>query len=232
MAREKTTLVLLPGLDGTEVFFRPMLSNLPDWINPVVVTFPSTGANGYDDLLPVVQAVVANHDNFYILGWSFSGPLALMVAASEPHKTQGVILCASFVRSPLPGRTWLRLLAVAPVIGLLRIARRIPIILGNTPGDSYRRDKAETWARVPAGVLAKRIRAILDLDAHKYLRACPLRVLYLASSRDEIVSPHCGQEVIRERENALLITIDGPHLAMYTNPGAAVSAIVAFMDGR
>jgi hypothetical protein len=231
MALEKTTLVLLPGLDGTEVFFRPLLAALPVWINPVVVTFPPTGPNGYADLLPVVRAAIAGHEDFYILGWSFSGPLALMIAASEPVKTKGVILCASFVRSPLPGRLWPRLLAFAPFIGFLRFVRRVPIFLGKSPGNPYRRDKAETWSRVSAAVLAKRIRAILAVDARDHLHTCPRRVLYLASSHDEIVSPNCGDEVVREKENAVLITIDGPHLAMYTNPLAAVGAIVPFMEG-
>jgi hypothetical protein len=32
-----TTLVLLPGLDGTEIFFRPLLAALPTWVKPLVV---------------------------------------------------------------------------------------------------------------------------------------------------------------------------------------------------
>jgi hypothetical protein len=42
-----TTLVLLPGLDGTEIFFGPLLSQLPSWIDPVVITYPPTGPNMY-----------------------------------------------------------------------------------------------------------------------------------------------------------------------------------------
>ena len=34
------TLVLLPGLDGTEVFFKPLLASLPHWIHPRVVCLP------------------------------------------------------------------------------------------------------------------------------------------------------------------------------------------------
>ena len=77
-----TTLVLLPGLDGTEVFFRPLLAVLPTWIKPMVVTYPTSGANNYSHLLSVAQAAIedSNSRTFYVLGWSFSGPLALMVA--------------------------------------------------------------------------------------------------------------------------------------------------------
>jgi pimeloyl-[acyl-carrier protein] methyl ester esterase len=102
LSTSPATLVLLPGLDGTEVFFRPLVASLPSWVKPVIVTYPTTGANGYADLLPLVEAAVASIENFYILGWSFSGPLALMLAAKEPRRTQGVILSASFIRPPLP----------------------------------------------------------------------------------------------------------------------------------
>jgi pimeloyl-ACP methyl ester carboxylesterase len=98
-----TTLVLLPGLDGTEVFFKPLLAARPKWIKPVVVTYPTSGANHYSDLLTVVRAAVEDSKDFYVLGWSFSGPLVLMLAAKERSKVRGVILCASFIRPPLPG---------------------------------------------------------------------------------------------------------------------------------
>ena len=62
------TLILLPGLDGTEVFFQPLIATLLVWVRPVVVTYPTAGANGYTDLLPLVEAAVAGVDNFYILG--------------------------------------------------------------------------------------------------------------------------------------------------------------------
>ena len=53
------TLILLPGLDGTEVFFRPLLASLPDWITPMVVQFPTAGANAYSDLLRLVRSALA-----------------------------------------------------------------------------------------------------------------------------------------------------------------------------
>src|SRR5260221_333110 len=72
----EVTLVLLPGLDGTEIFFGPLLAQLPSWIEPVVVTYPPAGPNAYDDLVPVVFATVGKLTDFAVLGWSFGGPLA------------------------------------------------------------------------------------------------------------------------------------------------------------
>ena len=64
----KTTLVLFPGLDGTEIFFGPLLSQLPSWIDPVVITYPPTGPNTYDDLAPVVLDAVDKLREFAVLG--------------------------------------------------------------------------------------------------------------------------------------------------------------------
>jgi pimeloyl-ACP methyl ester carboxylesterase len=227
-----TTLVLLPGLDGTEIFFGPLLAALPPWVKPVVVTYPTSGANDYSKLFKVVEAAIEDSKEFYVLGWSFSGPLALTLAAKEPIRTRGVILCASFVRSPLPILSWLPFAVVSPVVQLVRLARRIPVLLFNDSTDLFRRDKAATWARVPTRILAARARAILALDARECLRECPQPVLYLAGSRDRVVPNWNTAEVVRESPSAKVVTIDGPHLALYTNPRAAVHAIVGFIRDR
>ena len=98
----RTTLVLLPGLDGAEIFFGPLLAQLPPWIDPVVITYPATGPNAYDDLAPIVLEAIDKLEEFAILGWSFGGPLALMVAARRPSQVSGVVLCGSFVTPPHP----------------------------------------------------------------------------------------------------------------------------------
>jgi pimeloyl-[acyl-carrier protein] methyl ester esterase len=224
-----TTLVLLPGLDGTEVFFKPLLAALPKWIKPLVVTYPTSGANHYSDLLTVVRAAVEDSKEFYVLGWSFSGPLALMLAAKERSKVTGVILCASFIRAPLPGLSWLRFAITPPVVHCVRLMRRTRLLFYNRSTDILRGDRAATLARVPSRILAIRAQAILALDARGCLRGCPRPVLYLAGSRDKVVPRRNAEEVVREFPSTKVVTIDGPHLALYTNPGAAVDAIVGFM---
>ena len=224
---EAASLLLLPGIDGTEVFFAPLLAVLPPWIRPQVVTYPTSGGNGYADLLPLVQASAAGAQNFFVLGWSFSGPLALMLAAREPRRTRGVILCSSFVRPPLPG--WLRLATVSPTIGLLRLARRAPSRLFGPRSNSLARARAMTWARVPSRVVAQRARAILGVDARDLLRRCGAPVLYLGASRDSIVSRRNAEEIARERPATQLAIIEGHHLALFTNAGAAAETIATFM---
>ena len=225
----QTTLVLLPGLDGTEIFFKPLVDALPRWVKPLVVTYAASVANDYANLLSVVRAAIEDSQDFFVLGWSFSGPLALMLAAQEPNRIRGVILCASFVRSPLPVLSPLRFAAVSPVVHVVRLAHRFHLLLTTGSANTLRHDKAATLARVPSRVVASRTRAILALDARCCLRECPRPVLYVAGSRDRVVPSWNAEEIVRELPSTKVVTIAGSHLALYTNPGEAAHAIVAFM---
>jgi hypothetical protein len=80
-----TTLVLLPGLDGTDVFLRPLVAAFAPTIRPIVVTYPASGAEKYGDAFDVVRRATEGLSEFYALGLSFSGPLAVMLAAEDPN---------------------------------------------------------------------------------------------------------------------------------------------------
>ena len=54
-----TTLLLLPGMDGTDVFFRPLIEALPPFVRTIVVSLPTTGGSDYADLLDYVRQKVA-----------------------------------------------------------------------------------------------------------------------------------------------------------------------------
>lgn len=223
------TLVLLPGLDGTEVFLRPLLAALPTGVRPVVITYPQAGDLGYPELLALIRREVAGLGEFYVLGWSFSGPLALMLAEAEPERVRGVILSATFVRAPHAWMPWGRSVLVGPVVWSWRALRRLPLWLFRPRGDPLRQAKTLTWRLISAGVLARRLRAIAGVDARGALRSCRAPVLYLAANDDRIVPPHCFEEIARERPSVALQTIPGRHLAMYTNPQPAAKVIVEFI---
>ena len=65
-----------------------------------MIDYPSKGSNQYADLLEIVRGAVADMPAFYVLASSFSGSLAIKLARAEPEKVRGVILSASFLRSP------------------------------------------------------------------------------------------------------------------------------------
>ena len=115
-------------LDGTEVFLLPLVAALSPTIRSVIVSYPVSGAEGYGDVLEVVRRAAAEFSEFYVLGLSFSGPLAVMLAAEEPKRVKGVILAATFIRVPRPALKRLRLACNGPMLWMWRIFRRVPII--------------------------------------------------------------------------------------------------------
>lgn len=225
----KTTLVLLPGLDGTEIFFGPLLRHLPFWIETLVITYPATGNNDYNALLPIVMGVVRDLESFVILGSSFGGPLALMVASRCQSKVTGVILSGSFVTPPRPGLVPFRFAISAPLIALIRAIRRLRLIMPGYATTDFRRAKAITWRRVNASALASRARSALRVDVRPELRECPARLMYLASTQDEVISRGSLNEILSIAPQTIVAEIAGPHFALFTNPVQSAAYIVNFL---
>src|SRR5262245_44928334 len=125
------TLVLLPGMDGGDKLFGPLQAAAPAGTETVAVGYPPGPHNGYDDLLPAVRAHLPTGRPFFLLGWSFSGPLALLAAAERPPGLCGVILAASFARTPVPRLPrWLHALATPARFTSYRASSRLTALLG------------------------------------------------------------------------------------------------------
>jgi pimeloyl-ACP methyl ester carboxylesterase len=224
-----TTLVLLPGLDGTEIFFGPLLAQLPPWIDPVVVTYPPSGPNAYDDLAAIVLEAVDGLEAFAILGWSFGGPLALMVAARMPSRVTRVVLCNSFVTPPRPALVPFRFAVTAPVIAAVRALRRTRLLVPGWASADMRKAKAMTWRRVSSRVLAARARAALGVDARPLLAQCLPGILYLVSTRDEVIARRNLDEVLAHAPQTQVAEVEGPHLALFTHPVQSAARIADFL---
>ena len=225
----RVTLVLLPGMDGTAILFGPLLHELPDWIEPICVEYPAGKQNGYEDLLPAVLDIVRRQPNCHVLGWSFSGPLALRVARAEPQRVRSIILVATFVQRPVAWLEFAGPLLIAPVVATVRTLRRLPIWFGRAPTDPLRRDKAKLWQRVRARTLAARARAIRGVDARDDLRACQQPLLYVASREDRVVPVHNAEQVARLYANAEIVMVSGDHFALYSKAAAGAAVIAAFV---
>ena len=114
-------------------------------------------------------------------------------------------------------------------IWLWRALRRVPLWLLRPSADPLRLAKTRTWREVSARVLARRLRAIMAVDAREPLCALCQPVLYIASARDGIVPHHNLDEICKLRPSVQVVLIPGRHQAMYTHPEAASQAIVQFM---
>lgn len=229
MRREPPLLVLLPGLDGTGDLFRPLLDVLPQGIDCTVVSYPPDVPLSYDDLMPAVAGQLPRDRSLVLLAESFSGPVALKFAAAHPDRVRAIVLCASFLRSPVPA--WARFLVGAwlfrlppPTFGLrlLMVGWRTPRSLVNAVRAAIR--------RVAPDVLARRVRAVLTVDCTDTLVACPAPILYLRAAQDALVSKRSVHAIAAARPDVMVRTVQGPHLLLQASPAAAWREIAEFLS--
>jgi pimeloyl-[acyl-carrier protein] methyl ester esterase len=89
-------------MDGTGSLFSEFIAALPRGLEPVVVTYPLDRSMNYAELEQLPRARLPTERPFILVGESFSGPIAISLAASKPAGLRGLVLVCSFARSPIP----------------------------------------------------------------------------------------------------------------------------------
>lgn len=223
------TLILLPGLDGTEAFLRPLAEAVSPFCKVLTVCFPEAGASDYVDTLQWVRTATAGLTEYFILGLSFSGPLAVLLASEEPSRVKGIILAGTFLRSPRRGLAALGFACRGPVVATLRLLHRVPGWILRPADDRLRRAEAETWTRVSSRCMAARIRAILHVDVRAKLRECRQPVLCISFEDDHVVPRENAEEIQREAPSSTSVTIPGGHFSGCMNGRALADEVVRFI---
>ena len=224
------SLVLLPGLDGTGLLFRPFVQCLPQEIEPLVISYPNDVRLGYEELLPIVLGQLSSKP-FVLLGESFSGPLAVMIAAEKPAELRGLVLCASFVRSPvafLPG--WCSHLVRPFQFRLYPAIAHLRLLLGRFSDPTVRSLTAQAVAMVQPDVIAHRIRAVHRVNVADQLGKCPVPALYLRGAKDRLVPQSAMRACLRANPAMQCVTLAAPHMVLQTQPEAAARAIQTFIE--
>ena len=223
-----TTLVLLPGMDGTGALFAPLLRELSPAIRPVVVTYPPNERLGYAELAELVETQLPAAGDYVLLGESFSGPVATLLAGRRPPGLRGLILACSFVRSPYP--------ALAPFRRMVRFLPNPTLALGPlsfalmgrhaTP--ALRRALVEALSSVDPAVMRHRASVALTADAGNSLTAVECPALYLQGSEDKVVPARCAAAVQRLCPQAQIAVLPGPHFLLQTQAAESAACIEAF----
>jgi pimeloyl-[acyl-carrier protein] methyl ester esterase len=223
------TLVLLPGLDGTGKLFAEFVQVLPPDIEPLVVSYPKDRALGYDELEALVLAALPIARPFVLLGESFSGPLAIRIAARAPPGLAAVILSASFARNPFPWLGWARPLARwLPLKSLPRWVRA-PLMWGSASPQRAPAKMERAMAGVSPAVIRHRIAALLAVDESAALSRIRLPTLLLTAGNDRVIPRSAARWILKSLPGAQVVQIDGPHLLLQTRPAECAAAVLEFM---
>ena len=223
-------LLLLPGMDGTGRLFGPLLAALPPALDAEAVAYSPDEALGYDGLLPLVEAVVAGWGEFVVVGESFSGPLALLLAARRPPGLRGVVLCASFVRFPLPVPERWRAKVRPWMFRVQSLWLLSWVLLGRHGFGRLGRLLRSAVRSVSPRALAARAVSVAGVDVTAELQACPVPILYLRAGGDWVVRANCWELVRSVRPDAEVVVLPGPHLVLQVSPQEAADVLAAFCD--
>jgi pimeloyl-ACP methyl ester carboxylesterase len=223
-------LVLLPGLDGTGKLFGALVNELAGRLDTLVVAYPTEQCLGYDELVDLVRAALPRDRPFALLGESFSGPIAIRLAAGAIRGLEGVILSASFARNPYPGLGWARgLAAYLPVKSLPRWMRA-PLMWGSLSPSRATSHMERAMTGVSSAVIRHRIAALLAVDESSALHSVAVPIQVLRAGGDRVIPKGATRHIMKLAPRAQLITVDGPHLLLQACPAACADAIIGFMQ--
>jgi pimeloyl-ACP methyl ester carboxylesterase len=217
-------------LDGTDKRYTEFIRSLGGGARVEVITYPCDEPLGYDQLEALVRASLPFGQRYFLLGESFSGPLAIRIAANPPRGLAGVILCGTFAKNPLPWLRWARPLAVrAPIKSLPRWLRAL-LLWGSVQPQRAPAHADRAMTGVAAAVVRHRIGEIFDVDESRRLGCIDLPMLILRARGDFIVPRAATQWMLQSAPEAQLAEIDGPHLLLQSRPADCAAAVLQFLQ--
>lgn len=225
-------LVLLPGLDGTGRLFRIFVECLPASVESVVVPLPNDAFADYESLARSISPRLPIGRPFFLLGESFSGPIALTLAARRDLNIRAVILVASFVRRPI---AWLpNMVRRMMGAGMFRLpGQRLAVqhmLAGGAAPESFIEEVLRCLHSNDHQVLADRLRLALTADATQAFLRCPAPILYLRGDKDRLIGPNTARKLKRLRTDMECRTIRAPHFILQMAPSDAVDVVSDYMS--
>jgi pimeloyl-ACP methyl ester carboxylesterase len=224
-------IVLLPGLDGTGLLFSRFISALGPQCESTVVRYPADRALNYAEHESIARSALPRDRPFIILGESFSGPIAISIAASRPPGLEGVILCCTFAPNPAPHYARFKSLLGLVPFHLIPTAFRSPFVFGRFSSPSLRLEHRDANSRVSNDALRARIKAVFEVDVSAELQQITLPILYLRASQDHVVPKAASEHVQRVAPGVRMVELEAPHLLLQTIPSTAATIVCEFARG-
>jgi pimeloyl-[acyl-carrier protein] methyl ester esterase len=226
-----TRLILLPGMHGTGELFSEFTRIMPEPKQIQALCYPADANLSYQQLLAMVQSMVPESEPYFLLAESYSTPLAIEFAATNPPNLKGLILCAGFASSPLTGpRSFLALL-LAPLLFRMRIppAAMNHFLIGPNTPESLQVAVRAAISSVKPGVMIRRLRDVLRCDMLQALSQVSAPLLYVQATSDKLVPRSCLAEIRSIRPDVRVAQIVGPHLILQREPKQSADVVAKFI---
>ena len=140
-------------------------------------------------------------------------------------------MCAGFITNPVGGWSLLVRALARPLLFRLSPPRLVleHFLIGTSPPSALVSGVRQALRLVNSGVLAGRVRAVLDCDAREDLARTEIPIVYIRAEGDRLVRAECFREIQRLRPHTMLASISAPHLVLQREPQKAAEVIVRFI---
>jgi pimeloyl-ACP methyl ester carboxylesterase len=219
--------VLLPGLGGTGALFDEFIRGAPAGHTCTAIGYPSAEILNYPQLQSFIRSRLPKDEQFTLIAESFSGPIAIGIAADPPPNLSAVVLCCTFARFPS-----FLLRRAGALLPFLPIGRARPSLLA--PVLFNRWGRGELGARLDGSVatvspevLRARAKFALAVDMSPDVSRIRIPALILTASHDRLVSKSEALRLRRLNPSFRHFVVEGPHFLLQTRHEASWSAIQA-----
>ncbi len=219
-------------MDGSGELFADFATQLGANIEPLVQRFPADQALGYEALAERVVADLPRDRPYAILGESFSGPLAIMLAAAPEHArwARALVLSCSFAHNPVPALSQLRALVDFVPIDLLPKRLIVDYFLGDTQDAGLMNQLLAVSAKLAPEVWRARVKAALSINVTKQLQQVGAPILYLRARHDRLVPPAQAELVKQLAPQTEIMEFDTPHFLLQVAPREAAQVVSEFLE--
>jgi pimeloyl-[acyl-carrier protein] methyl ester esterase len=224
-----TELCILPGLDGTTRMLHGFMAAVrPSFASVQAIAYPTDVVLDYRALETFVRNALPEHTPFVLLGESFSGPIAISIAADPPPNLIGLVLSTTFARAPVP--------LLAPFAPLTRFAptRTMPtallsaVLLGRWSTPELRRTLRAALNDVAPAVQRARAAAAMRIDVSDRLARIAVPTLSLKANHDRLLRAGASRQILAGVASAREIPLDGPHLLLQTRTACCADYVSRF----
>ena len=216
-------------MHGTGSLFSSFVSALGEGVRSEIVAYPPEQVLNSKQLEIYVRERLPVNETFVLLAESFSGPIALSIAAEAPPHLRGVILCCSFAKNPRPALALLKPILSLP-IAVKPIAAASLFLLGSYATPLLRQQLKEELAQVPSMALRNRLSEVIDIDVTASMFRISVPILYLRANRDRLVPKSAMTDIVASAPQARVMCLDGPHMLLQAAPMAVANVVKVFLE--
>ena len=235
-------IILLPGMDGTGILFRPFIQELAQHIpedifkkiTVQVISYPCDQKLSYSQLIDFMRGRLPAEEEIILVAESFSGPVGYALAAEQPNQIKAVIFVATFL-SPPKGLVWMM---PPPLMALLM---KIPLPVFFLSRLLFERGSSNTsnktialfktaLRKVQRPVLAARMREMAGLQIGIEAQELDIPCAYIRAGNDRLISRSHTEEFRRIAPQLAVTEIPGPHFIMQARPRECVQIVLKYLN--